>query len=437
MSEAPWGVDIEGQPLPEPPVVNGKPRTTDPLGLLRAGFGADAVGGFGTGTIIVTQLGPDGAPGTLRWAYDKIGSEKRVVRIAAGLTGDIVLDSPLYWKKPYCTLDGSAGDVTIVASQPATNALVFTATHNCIVYSIRGRGHFAGGGPDWVQPNNSGIFALDGDAPAVQYPWDNLWDETHPTLRRGVRSMIFDRVSVSQAEDDALNTWEACRQISFTRCLVHHSFHPSTSGAKGAPLPPYRERIWNSYLYNIAARNGERNIILPRRESYWWHVQNNIVYKWSKYISKFNGKPESNFPIGISIATQAPLENNFGWIVGNAFLGKAKGAFHHNWGCAVEALGCEDALGCCAPKCNDQSGHDFFCCNKKMRNTHWYMQQNVGDAGECVKNNPENWVPPALPYTTSVRSWAQVVAEAGPVIPNALEIALKAEILAEIANRGL
>lgn len=427
------GRDIEGQCIECPKTLSCTSLFDDPPGLMREGFGCDAKGGTGTGEIHVTVTGPDNSVGSLRWAYSQMGTLKRRI-IIDDIAGDIILDTPLYWNKPYTTLDLSAYSGKIMAKNKATNGLIFTGTHDVIVYSGRGRGYFPkencskADTCNWTQPNNSGMFTLDGDGGPTEYSWDDQWDNTSPVLRRGVRNSIFDRNTLSRCEDDCLAAWEGVRDVSFTRNLIYDSFHPSTSGAKGTPLPAGRERLRNSYLYNVWANNGERQIKV-REETYWWVYTNNIVFHWQEYFTKISNAPEQNWPYGFQFATQYPNENDYGWLMYNCFIPKDSG-FHKDWGCVVENLGCEDPT-CCAPACTNQSGKNIQCCNKKMKNTHWYMKNNTGAAIECNRVNPPGWEPFTLPFAITARTWNSILDSVGVVKRNTEEQALIDQIKAE------
>ncbi len=448
-----WGKDVEGVCIEKPPVLSCAGYPDDPVGLLREGFGCDSLGGHGSSEIKVTVLGPDGAVGSLRWAYNQIGPvpgfwnwiqgifgdtpQQRRVVIDASLSGQITLDSPLYWKKRNTTLDCSLADVTIKHKEPNKDGLVYGATDDVIAYGCRGAGHFAGSDPDWIPQQNSGMFTMDGDVPPLACEsWDDECRAMLAVEQRGVRRAIFDRMSLSGCQDDCLASWEGVRDVSITRSFVHDSFHPSTTGAKGAPLPPGRERLRIYWAYNVAARNGERQIAYPREEAYWWVAARNLIYSPMQYFYKdyVDGSKDSNFPMGLSISTMYPRENDYGWVLGNCGLPNPDPAkpFHWNWLIGVAGVSCENAPVCCAPNCNDRSGADIQCCNPTMKGTHWYFDANEGPGATVwevssviPKSNPPGWVPPALPFTPNVsKPWAQVLSEVGVPKRNAAEQAL-------------
>jgi len=419
------------------------------VGLLREGFGADAKGGTGTGVLAITSL-EDSGPGTLRAAYSNINASNRIVRIdplsllgraarffgfvSAALSGDIVLKTPIFWKKPYTTLDLSNGDVTITTELPAKEAILVGGTHNVIVFGVRGRGHFPGSDPTWVQKNNSAILSLDGDVPNVKWPWDDQWDAASDTRRRSVHDSIFDRNTLSQCEDDCLAMWEGVHDVSVTRNWVHDSFHPSTTGAKGAPLPAGRERLRIYWAYNVHSRNGERNLVLLRRESYWWVVVRNLVVDWMDYTYKDyappfgTGMPAQNWPQGMRISGTAPLEANMGWGIANCAVGIG-GTGHKTWGASVDDGGCDNAPVCCAPACTPLSGVNIKCCNPRVQGnggttrSNFYFEANEGDMIEWSKTFPAGYVPPALPFSNydKTRAWSRVIAEVGVPLRNAAE----------------
>lgn len=427
--------------LEAPPAISCAALPDDPPGLLRDGFGCDAKGGTGTGIIRVSVIGPDGAVGSLRWAYDQVNANNRRVVFDA-ISGEIILNTPLYWKKPYSTIDFSASDVTIRNKQDGKDGLVFTATHNLIVYSGRGKGNFAGGGPEWKQQNNSGNFTLDGDGSPFKFSWDDKYDSASYYERRGVRNSIFDRNTVSHCSDDCLASWMGVHDVSFTRNFIYYSFHPTTLGANGMPLQKDRERLRISYRYNVWLDNGERQVV-SRRETYYLVYDNNIVMNWREYISNvcqafdpndsskcISWAVESNWPYGFHFATQAPLENDFNWVTNNCFIPLPSG-LHKDWGGVVENLGCEDPT-CCAPNCTNYSGKNIQCCNKPMKNTHWAMWNNTGAAIEVNRNNPPDWIPPALPFPLNEVSREKILSEVGVVRRNSSEQALIDSVLANL-----
>lgn len=447
-----WGKDIEGACLPPPKAVTCASLPDDPVGLLREGPGCDSKGGSGKAIITVNNAGdspvvvppatqPDPPPaGSLRWAYNQANGTKGRIVFDPALSGQtITLNSPLYWNKPYTTLDCSAADVTITNLKDGKDGLVITATHDVIFYRCRGKGNFKGGGPQWKQQNNSGLFTMDGDGGPFEYSWDDEWATTPAVLRRGVRDAIFDRITVSNCSDDCLATWEGTRQVSITRSLIYDSFHPSTSGAKGAPLPAGRERLDNAYFHNVWARNGERQPKL-REESYRIHMANNIIAYPTEYLS-FNNTPagEKNWPVGTQLATQYPNEVNWIRVEDNCALPKA-GGFHGDWGMVVENLGCETALGCCAGKpggCTPYSGADIVCCNPKMKNAHWYFKNNQGPGPtviEVQKSLPAGWTGLAFPWPYTPRPWTDVLAQVGNGYRTDAENALLAQISADLGK---
>lgn len=297
--------------LPQPPSLICAALPDDPPTLKREGFGCDSKGGSGTQVITVTALGPDGAPGTLRWAYNQIDATHRIVNCApAGfvngvrrflgmdvptLAGDIVLDSKLYWYKPLSTLDLSACDVNVRPAKKGQESILFVATHDLIVHSVRGTGLWVPGDQNWIPSNNAAVMSSDGDGTPIRFSWDAAWDGTPAVLRRAMRSNLFDRNTVSNCEDDCLALWEGNRDNSYTRNLIYRSFHPSTSGAGGTPLPSGRERIRNFDGYNVWALNGERQRKL-REETYHHVYARNLVWHWTeyKYQNWQTGAIESN-----------------------------------------------------------------------------------------------------------------------------------------------
>jgi hypothetical protein len=407
------------------------PLPDDPIDLERSGPGCDVKGGTGTGTITVDRLGPDGQRGTLRWAYKQIGARNRRIVCDPKLTGDIVLETPLRWQKPFATWDFSMCDVTVKPVKPFMGTVVFSGgAHQLILYSIRHEGKFQ---IPHRRTQNAGMMAMDGyDPTPAQFPWDSEWDTTPPALRNAVRSVLMDRVTTTRCEDDCQMTWEGVHDVTVSRFLIQ-GYHPTTMGAGGWPRPPARQRLRIAYMYGVWFDSGERQI-KPREGAHLWVYARNLVYNWS-FIPTADGQRSE--ALGLNLSDDAQDENDLGWVLGSCFM-PGPGSIlrsdagnvlqnHSQWGIVVgNHAFCED------PSCPGGSqSKDVGCCNKKMRNTRWYFEANEGSYREG-QTNPPGWVPPPLPFPVEIaRPWRRVLAEVGVVKRNAAEQAKLDEIAAQ------
>jgi len=472
-----------GKPLPAPPSLSCKPLPDDPPGLLREGMGCDAKGGSGTAIIPVTNAASSG-PGSLVAALDAISPTARRVVIdpaVAAAGKPIVFLAPYVVKRRNVTLDCNGATIAQRPFDPAptanNNALGFGATDDIIVTNCHFVGTFKGSDPNWVPPQNNGNGFLDGDVNAIPCEsWDTECQQMSAALRRSVVRAIFDRNTWSNIGDDALGIWGGGWYLSFTRNLVKDCFHPSTTGWKGLPLnDPALMRLWNSWLYNVATKNGERNLIYPREGTHWWLVDRNLITDWTWYQTRnyITKRPEWNFPQGVRVSGQAALEANMGVGRANCALGtklgepvkNANGAWvlvdptedttkpfskglkfdptkpnsHATWGEAFDNGGCDTAQAC-APACDKWSGSQaatgpsspktvkFGPCHPRASQGTYFFAGNEGEGYEWFSQWPKGYQLPTMPYTPDLaRPWSRVLDEVGAPNP-------PPDVVAEIAR---
>ena len=220
------------------------------------GFGAHAEGAAGSpdGNDVyhVNSLADEG-PGTLREAVSKGGRQ-----IVFDVSGVINLDKSLYINTSYLTIDGASAPspgITISRRPQASFVLEpkrrMGPVHDIIVRHLR----FDRRPGEAAAVNTGDVLGLDGD-------------------QNEVYNVIFDHLSVHQADDGIFDLRSNVHDITISWCLMTDTMECTAIG--GYPSRPRRNITFH---HNVWANNTER-LPLLRNTIRNFEMVNNIIYQW-------------------------------------------------------------------------------------------------------------------------------------------------------------
>lgn len=227
----------------------------DPPSADYQGYGAQTRGAMsspdGWTTYHVRSLADRGA-GTLR---DGLAQGKR--HVVFDVAGVINLERGLYINESYLTIDGASAPppgvtirrlpgVTFGIEPPKRRAI-----SDIVIHHLR----FDRGGKPLPGPHEGDVLSIDGEAGEVS-------------------NVIFDHLSVHQADDGVFDIRSNVHEVTVSWCLMTDTL--VCTAISGNPRLPRRNI---SFHHNVWANNTER-LPLIRANVQCFDMVNNIIYQW-------------------------------------------------------------------------------------------------------------------------------------------------------------
>ncbi|MEM7244331.1 MAG: hypothetical protein AAF533_03255 [Acidobacteriota bacterium] len=245
---------------------------------------------------VVTSLADDGSPGTLRDALHVASWDPTTIeakgcrRVTFAVAGTITLESDLFLRSSYVTIDGSTAPepgVTITQSTDSYAGLLIQATRHpvrdIVITHLRFDGVHDEPGHDDHRVGDA-ILSFDADCSGVpaEFRCEGAWTDDPD---RGLQNVVLDHLTIATLRDKT-TFWGKVRNVTVSNCFFYRS--PLAFLLSFYAGATDLERRGFSVHHNLFSQNNERN---PQVRGWvdGLDFRNNVIHAYDHFNDRDSG----------------------------------------------------------------------------------------------------------------------------------------------------